>query len=172
MIRLLLLKLRSGRLETLSLLELHRAALFNIMYFATARFKEVQALQMENVRVSAQGNLEIVLVKGKKNQTMEQQSSMLAPSCEAMHLCPVALIVQYRNALMRAGGIRYFFPLFTGARNMIPGSQISYNNTRSLFWKLLEELGLSKEEVDEYGLHSLRIGSATNLSQGVEELDL
>ena len=26
--------------------------------------------------------------------------------------------------------------------------------------------------MDEYGLHSLRIGSATNLSQGVEELEL
>ena len=33
-------------------------------------------------------------------------------------------------------------------------------------------MGLSKEEVDDYGLHSLRISSATNISQGVEELDL
>ena len=33
-------------------------------------------------------------------------------------------------------------------------------------------MGLPAEDIREYGLHSLRIGSATNLSQGVEELEL
>ena len=33
-------------------------------------------------------------------------------------------------------------------------------------------MGLSKEEVEDYGLHSLHISYATNLSQGVEELNL
>ena len=49
---LLLLKLRSGRLETLSIMELRNAALFNILYFATAHFEEVQALETENIRIS------------------------------------------------------------------------------------------------------------------------
>ena len=49
------------------------------------------------------GNLEIIFLKGKKNQTMEQRSSVIAPSLEARHLCTVAIIVQYRNVLMREG---------------------------------------------------------------------
>ena len=31
---------------------------------------------------------------------------------------------------------------------------------------------MDKEEIDKYGLHSLQIRSATNLSQGVDELEL
>ena len=89
----------------------------------------------------------------------------MAPSLKAGRLDPVSVICHYRNAVVRAGGSRFFFPSFMGAWNIIPGSQMSYNNARGLFRKILGELGLSKEEVDEYGLHSLCIGSATNLSQ-------
>ena len=42
-------------------------------------------------------------------------SSIIALSLEARHLCPVAIIVQYRNVLMREGGSRFFFPSFSGA---------------------------------------------------------
>ena len=85
------------------IMELHNAALFNILYFATAHFEEVQALETGNIRISPRGNLEINFYKGKKNQTMEHRSSIIAPSVEAIQLCPVAVIVQYRNVLMREG---------------------------------------------------------------------
>ena len=47
--QLILLRVQPGSLQSMNLLELCQAALFNILYFATARFEEVQALLTENI---------------------------------------------------------------------------------------------------------------------------
>ena len=85
---------------------------------------------------------------------------------------PCQVICYYRNALISSGGSSYLFLSFTGTRNVIPGSQISYNNTRMLFQRLLSSVGLSDAEIREYGLHSMRIDSATNAAQGCGELEI
>ena len=143
----------------MNLLQLRQAALFNVLYFCMARFEEVQALRTENVKISPQGNLELQFQKGKTNQFLDRRSCFIAPSLEAGNMCPVRVIIHYCNAFILAGGSSFLFPSFTGARNIIPGSQLSYNNALSMFLKLLKSIGFSNEEVAEYGLHSCRIGN-------------
>lgn len=60
----------------------------------------------------------------------------------------------------------------TGSRLPLAGSKISYNNYRKLFRNLLLAASVGPDEVQEFGIYSLRSGSATAASWGVSELEL
>ena len=59
-----------------------------------------------------------------------------------------------------------------GARIPIAGSKITYSNWRTIFRGVLRSIGLTEQEIGEYGVHSMRSGSATAASWGVTELEL
>ena len=49
---------------------------------------------------------------------------------------------------------------------------ILYSNARNLFKVWIKELGMTDQEARDYGLHSLRIGSATAAAWGCTELEV
>ena len=105
----------------------------SVMYYCCARFEEAQALLTENVKVLASSNLEIVFCNYQMNQFKDRRSSFVTPCTEAGQLCPVCILIAYRNCLVQFGGSEFFFLSLTGNRIIIQNSQISYSNARSLF---------------------------------------
>ena len=190
-VRRCLEKMTEPSLRELNLVQLRNLAMFSVQYFAAARYEEAANLYTENVMVSLGGNLEILFLKSKTNQYKGARSAFLTPHQGAGKLDPCKLIILYRNMLERAGGSEFFFPSFTGkeegksnvlyctcmlncagARVPIAGSKIKYSNWRAIFRGVLRSIGLSEQEIGEYGVHSMRSGSATAASWGVTELEL
>ena len=173
MVRGILEHLTRNSLNRMNLFELRSAAFFCVLYFAAARFEEASELLTENIMVSVGGNLELLFIKSKTNQFRNAISAFLTPHEGAGSLDPAKLVLFYRNELVHAGGSKFFFPSLTGARVPVKDSKISYNNARNLFLRWLREgLGMTDQEAKEFGLHSCRIGSATNAAYGCTELEV
>ena len=91
-----------------------QAAIYALIYYGTARFKEVKELELRQICKKG-ASLEIKILKGKKNQTRKLQRCVIHPN--AFHhqgrMCPVALIDSYLvhcNNLGHNSDHDYIFP--------------------------------------------------------------
>ena len=73
-----------------------QAAIYALMYYGIARFKEVKELELRQI-LKKGASLELHILKGKKNQTRRLQRCIIHPN--ALHhqgkMCPVALLGSY-----------------------------------------------------------------------------
>ena len=88
------------------------------------------------------------------------------------YLCPVRIIGEYAKKMKELGGQGFFFSSLYPNCIPIPGSTFSYDNARKLMLDAMRHVGMTESELKHYGLHSHRIGVATNSSQYLSDLQL
>ena len=122
--------------------------------------------------MTVEGNLEFLFMEAKNNQLLECRKSYVSPTVNGGDLCPVKIIAEYSKKMKESGGQGFFFSSLYPTRLPIPGSTFSYDNARKLTIDALRHVGLEESELKHYGLHSPRIGAATNSSQFLSDLEL
>ena len=65
------------------------------------RAEEASNVFMENVSISNNGNLRIMLIKGKMNQFKKKQEVFLVPAVEENKLCPVKIMMKWYNHMLQ-----------------------------------------------------------------------
>ena len=79
-----------------SFVGIRQVAIYVLMYYITARFKEVKELELRQIFKKG-ASLEVHILKGKKNQTRRLQRCIIHPN--ALHhqekMCPVTLLDSY-----------------------------------------------------------------------------
>lgn len=168
----LLVRYTAKGLKYMDLLELREAAFFAVLYFCCARYEEAAKLRMENVTKTEKGNLVFFFMEAKNNQFKECRKSFVSPNKDGSDLGPVKIITYYMMTLSTLEGKGLLFTSLYPSRLPIPGSSLSYSNARKLMLKALSNVGLEEEELKFYGLHSPRIGTTTNASQFISDLEL
>ena len=81
-------------LPLLTSTQLRFSCMIFLKYFGAIRVEEALDLLTENIKVSSNGNLQIVLQKGKCNQYKQKQSVYLIPALESQALCPVKVLIK------------------------------------------------------------------------------
>ena len=94
---------------------IRQAAIYALMYYLTARFKEVKVLELRQISTKG-ASLEVQIFKGKRNQKRKLQRCVIHPiSSDAKgQTCPVYLIQKYldhRASLGHNGENDYIFPM-------------------------------------------------------------
>ena len=159
-------------LPLLTSTQLRFSCMIFLKYFGAIRVEEALDLLTENIKVSSNGNLQIVLQKGKCNQYKQKQSVYLIPALESQALCPVKVLIKWFNHVYSIGGSKYLFPNLRGDRTVIKDSKMTYNNLLSQWIPLLQRTNLPEETTRDFGLHSLRISAVSNASYGCWELEI
>ena len=86
-----------------SFVGIRQAAIYALMYYITARFKEVKGLELRQIFKKG-ASLKVHIFKGKKNQTRKLQRCIIHPNALGSQgkICPVSLLDSYlvhRNSL-------------------------------------------------------------------------
>ena len=113
------------------------------------RAEKALGLLTDNIKVSPNGNLQIILQKGKCNQFKQKQLVYLIPALETQALCPVKVLIKWYNDLHSAGGSKYLLLNFRGDRMVIKDSKMSYNNLRAQWICLLQKTNLPEDVTKE-----------------------
>ena len=79
-----------------SFVGIRQAAIYALMYWATARFEEVRELELRQICKKG-ASLDIKIYKGKCNKTRKLQRCVIHPNSLEYkgEMCPVALIESY-----------------------------------------------------------------------------
>ena len=90
-----------------SFVGIRQAAVYALMYYLTARFKEVKDLELRQIFTKG-AMLEVHIYKGKRNQTRKLQRCVIHPNSLSYQgkICPVSLLDTYlahRNSLGQNG---------------------------------------------------------------------
>ena len=151
-----------GQLEELGLVALRLAAQVAVLYCTFARFEEVQALKVEQVKIG-EVDLVVEFMKGKTYQYGESRLGAM-PAQPQLAVDPVAVVKVYVRRLgeLGAAGSSWLFPTLSalnGKLRILPKAA-SYGAVRKQFKAALEGAGVSGKVAD-YGLHSMRRGAAS-----------
>ncbi len=107
-----------GELEKISMCRLRLAAQVSIMFCCFARFEEVQALRVEQVKEDEMG-LEVDFLKGKTYQFGEARLGMM-PGQPHLALDPVFVVKTYLRRLRGLGApsCSWLFPSFASVKGV------------------------------------------------------
>ena len=128
------------------------AAFFLLQFTLFARFEEIAALKVENVKFLESGDLQIFIPKAKNYELWDSRTSLVAKGGD---FDPVEIISSYISKL----DSDLLFPNFSiGKKGKIEfqDSPVSYNNMLCLLRSGLNDIGLNGQD---FSLHSLRTGS-------------
>ena len=151
-----------GELEALGMVQLRLAAQVAVMFCTFARFEEVQALKVEQIKEGGEG-LVVDFLKGKTYQFGEARLGMM-PAQPHLALDPVVVVKAYLVRLRKLGVKENssLFPSFSSNRGgvRVLSKPASYDCVRKQFKAACAAAKVSGDPAN-YGLHSMRRGAAT-----------
>ena len=151
-----------GELESLNMVKLRLAAQVSVMFCCFARFEEVQALKVQQVKLG-EVDIEVDFLKGKTYQYGEARLGMM-PAQPQLALDPVKVVRVYMERLRELGveETSSLFPSFTSHKGVtkVLSKAASYDCVRKQFKAACAAAQVSGKPAD-YGLHSMRRGAAT-----------
>ena len=151
-----------GELEKISMCKIRLAAQVSVMFCCFARFEEVQALKLVQVK-EGEVALEVDFLKGKTYQFGEARLGMM-PAQPHLALDPVAVVKVYLRRLRKLGvkDSSWLFPSFSSVKGVdkVLSKPASYDCVRKQFKAACAAAQVSGNPAD-YGLHSMRSGGAT-----------
>ena len=168
-IRLILLRcLKSGY----SLLDIRFAAAVVLMFHGDCRYEEAVGVARSNISLLPSGNLLLVLLKGKTNQTAHRFQLVIKNSEEVnQRLNPVHILTTYIEKLkILSPAGEMLFPAMKsiqgngGERVTVPCSPEkpwTADAARRFQKAVLTDLGISDRAPSGFGLHSHRVGGVT-----------
>ena len=156
------------------LIEVRFAAMSGLMYAGMMRFDDIIRTRRCNLTFY-HDYLQIQIVSSKTDIYSEGQSVYIARSHD--NRCPVEVLGQYlkrTNQFTDSQSKKFVFRRVIGsgpsARLSVLNVPISYSRARTIFKAQLEKLGCDSTHI---GLHSFRIGAATDASnRGVSSADI
>ena len=151
-----------GELEKIAMCKLRLAAQVSVMFCCFARFEEVQALKVQQVKVG-EVDIEVDFLKGKTYQYGECRLGMM-PAQPHLALDPVEVVKAYLARLRKLGvkETSWLFPSFSSVKGVdrVLVRAASYDCVRKQFKAACAAAQVSGKPAD-YGLHSMRRGAAT-----------
>ena len=153
---------KEGKLEEVTMKDLRMAAQMSVMYCTFARFEEVKALKVKQVKVEGSG-LVIDFLKGKQYQHGECRMSVM-PAQDQLKIDPVQVVKTYTRRLKNMGAEdgSHLFPClaFKSGSLRIMSQPATYDCVRKQFKKAIEQSEV-EGDTSRYSLHSLRRGAVT-----------
>ena len=150
-------------LEAVTLIQ-HRLAAFTVLlFFGCARYEEVVNVKVQNVKMTDNGNMEVIFKKAKNNKFGQPRKCII--SNIGGDFCPVGILQSYLEKIrifITDGNENIFlFPNLSPKGIPMMGTQFSYDNAIKRLRSALMKIGFTEEEAKTFGLHSPRIGFAS-----------